>query len=80
MKNLFGTVLLFVGLIIMIAGYNRRGDNTKVEEVNGTEIVVKNSEAENFNWRSFYGGLIAFLGVSSLLFPSQQTIDAGKFD
>lgn len=80
MKNLFGTVLLVVGLIILVAGFNRRGDATIVDNVNGTEIVVKNSEAENFNWRSFYGGLIAFLGVSSLLFPSQQTIDAGKFD
>ncbi len=80
MKNFFGTVLLVSGLIIMIVGYNRRDEPTKVEEVNGTEIVVKNSEAENFNWRSFYGGLIAFFGVAGLAFPSQKVIDGGKFD
>ncbi|MEM6764008.1 MAG: hypothetical protein AAF824_02885 [Bacteroidota bacterium] len=80
MKNFFGTILLVSGLFIMIVGWSRRDSETVTEEVNGTEIVVKNSEAENFNWRSFYGGLIAFFGFVGLVFPSQKVIDGGKFD
>ncbi len=79
-KNTLGLSLLFIGLVVLIVGCSR-GDSTEItKEINGKEVVLKNSDAENLNWRIFYGSVVSVLGIGILAFPGQKTIDAGKFD
>lgn len=80
MKNFVGVLLLVSGLILLIVGYSVSGGEVTTLEAIDQEITVKNSSAENFNWRSFLGGLIAFIGFGIAIFPSQKTINEGRFD
>lgn len=79
-KNALGLSLLFIGLVILIIGFSA-GDSVEItKEINGREVVLKNSNAENLNWRLLYGSVVTFLGIAAIAFPSQKAIDAEKFD
>ncbi len=79
-KNAIGTSLLVVGLLISIVGWTKRSPEAISTEIQGKEVMIRNSDNYNLNWRAFFGLTFAGLGVGLLGFPANKDIDAEKFD
>jgi len=74
-----GASLLFVGLVISIIGWNKKGPETLTQDIQGTEVVIKNSDAQHFNWRAFMGLTFAILGTGLWAFPSQKKFEEWRY-
>lgn len=79
-KNVIGACLLATGLLLAIVGWSKRGGETVEKEIQDKEVVLRNIDNYNLNWRAFFGLTFAGLGVGLLAFPSNKTIDDGKYD
>ncbi|MDX2284397.1 MAG: hypothetical protein NW241_09555 [Bacteroidia bacterium] len=75
-KNVFGSCLLAFGLLLAIIGFSKRGDAEVARDVNGTEVVYKNINSYNLNWRAFFGIAFAIVGLGIWILPSQAAIEA----
>lgn len=78
-KNAFGASLLVIGLLLAMIGWSKRGGETVTKTIQGTEVVVRNSDNYNLNWRAFFGLTFAGLGIGLLAFPANSTIDREKY-
>ncbi|MDX1909550.1 MAG: hypothetical protein SF053_21100 [Bacteroidia bacterium] len=76
MKNTIGLSLLAIGLFLTIRGYSVSGAPEKTIKAQGTEVVVRNSNNYNLNWRTFFGLTNVLLGIGLLAFPSNYKIQA----
>lgn len=79
-KNAIGTSLLIAGLLLSIVGWSKSSGETVTKEIQDKEVVVRNIDNYNLNWRAFFGLTFAGLAVGLLVFPSNTTIDGGKYD
>ena len=78
-KNAIATGLLLFGLAISLTGFSLTSEDTMTQEIEGKEIVVKNSETQHFNWRVFLGSLTAILGVGLYAFPSAKDLEKERY-
>ncbi|MDP5170826.1 MAG: hypothetical protein NWR72_11320 [Bacteroidia bacterium] len=78
-KNAIGTCLLIFGLGLAIIGWSKTSGETITKEINGKEVVLRNSDNYNLNWRAFFGLTFAGLGFLIALFPGDDVIDRGKY-
>lgn len=79
-KNAIGTSLLVAGLLLAIVGWSKRGGETVEKEIQDKEVVLRNIDNYNLNWRAFFGLTFAGFGVGLLAFPSENKVDTGKYD
>ncbi len=79
-KNAIGTSLLILCLGITVIGWSKASSDTVTKKINGTEVVLRNSDSYNLNWRAFFGLTFAGLGLGLIAFPSQKVIDADKYE
>lgn len=78
-KNAIATGMLIFGLVLSIVGFNKKSDDVINEEIQGTELVVRNSDSQHFNWRAFFGLAVAGIGVLLYIFPSQKDFEARRY-
>lgn len=79
-KNAVGTSLIVIGLLLALVGWNKRGGETVTKDIRDTEVVVRNIDNYNLNWRAFFGLTFAGLGLGLVAFPSNKKIEEGRFD
>ncbi|MCI4668452.1 MAG: hypothetical protein MRZ79_09955 [Bacteroidia bacterium] len=78
-KNAIATGMLIFGLVLAVRGYGKKSDEVITEEIQNTEVVVRNSESQHFNWRAFLGFAVAGIGVLLYAFPSQDDFEARRY-
>ena len=74
LKTGIGFILIFVGLIIGIAGFSSSSNDTVETKIEGREVVLMNTASKHANWQSYLGFLFAGIGVIFIAFPDQETI------
>lgn len=74
LKTAIGFILIFVGLVVAIAGYSGHSAETVNKKIEGQEVVLLNTASNHANWQSYIGFLFAGIGVVFIAFPDQETI------
>ncbi len=78
-KNAIAASLLFIGLLISIVGWSKKGPEQNDFKYEGQEVVVKNSESQHFNWRAFMGLTFCVVAVGLLILPGPEKIEAERY-
>jgi hypothetical protein len=78
-KNVMGGSMIAIGLILSIIGWNRKAPETVTQTVKGAEVVLNNSESQNFNWRAFMGLTFAIIGTGILILPGDKQLEAERY-
>jgi len=73
-KTALGFILIFVGLVIAIAGFAERSSETISKKIEGQKIVLDNSAQNHANWQGYLGFVVASMGIATLAFPTQERI------
>jgi len=78
-KNTLAACMIGVGIVLAIIGWNKKAPETVTQEIKGTEVVLKNSEAQHFNWRAFMGLTLAVIGLGILILPGDKQLEAERY-
>lgn len=74
-KDAFGGSLFLAGFILMLIGFSKSGGDVYTFTYEGFEQTLRNINADNLNWRVFFGGVFMFFGLALYIFPSQAAIN-----
>lgn len=78
-KNAVAASLLFIGLVISIIGWTKKAPETETEEIKGTEVVVRNSDSQHFNWRAFMGLTFSVVAIGLFILPGPEKLEAERY-